>query len=49
MGIAMVGAMSMGGLVTAVQIRLQEGICISLNEQKAALGGSIAEMLGNLA
>jgi len=48
-GVAMVGAVSAGGLVTAVQIRSQEGIRISLNEQKAALGGSIAEMLGNLA
>ena len=49
MGVAMVGAVSVGGLVAAIQIRSQEGIRISLNEQKAALGGSIAEMLGNLA
>ena len=48
-GAAMIGAVSAGGLVTAVQVRSQEGIRISLNEQKAALGGSIAEMLGNLA
>jgi hypothetical protein len=45
----MVGAVSAGGLVTAVQIRSHEGIRISLNEQKATLGVSIAEMLGNLA
>ena len=48
-GMAMVGAVSAGAVVTAVQIQSQEGIRISLNEQKAALGGSIAEMLGNLA
>lgn len=48
-GVAMVGAVSAGGLVTAMQIQSQEGIRISLNEQKAALGGRIAEMLGNLA
>mmetsp|Transcript_16247 Transcript_16247/g.35358 ORF Transcript_16247/g.35358 Transcript_16247/m.35358 type:complete len:696 (-) Transcript_16247:25-2112(-) len=48
-GAAMIGAVSAGGLVTAMQVRSQEGIRISLNEQKAALGGSIAEMLGNLA
>lgn len=48
-GMAMIGAVSAGGLVTTLQIRSQEGIRISLNEQKAAMGGSIAEMLGNLA
>ena len=32
-----------------MQIRSNEGIRISLNEQKATLGVSIAEMLGNLA
>jgi hypothetical protein len=31
-----------------MKVRSQKGIRISLNEQKAALGGSIAEMLGNL-
>jgi ATP-binding cassette subfamily B protein len=45
----MVGAISTGALVTAAQVRSQEGIRISLNEQKANMGGSIAEMLGNLA
>ena len=29
-----------------MKVRSQKGIRISLNEQKAALGGSIAEMLG---
>ena len=48
-GIAMVGAVTTGAMVTAFQIRSQEGIRISLNEQKAAMGGSIAELLGNLA
>ena len=48
-GVAMVGAVGAGGLLTMAQIRSQEGIRISLNEQKAAMGGSIAEMLGNLA
>lgn len=48
-GLAMVGAVSTGALVTAAQVRSQEGIRISLNEQKANMGGSIAEMLGNLA
>mmetsp|Transcript_19340 Transcript_19340/g.42075 ORF Transcript_19340/g.42075 Transcript_19340/m.42075 type:complete len:713 (+) Transcript_19340:219-2357(+) len=48
-GMAMIGAVSAGGLVTTLQIQSQEGIRISLNEQKAAMGGSIAEMLGNLA
>lgn len=48
-GLAMIGAVSTGGLVTAAQIHSQEGIRISLNDQKAAMGGSIAEMLGNLA
>lgn len=48
-GLATAGCLAAGGLVTAAQIRSQEGIRVSLNEQKAALGGSIAEMLGNLA
>eukprot|EP00956_Cyclotella_meneghiniana_P025870 scaffold54827_cov75-Cyclotella_meneghiniana.AAC.1 len=48
-GLAMVGAVSTGALVTVAQIRSQEGIRISLNELKAAMGGSIAELLGNLA
>jgi len=48
-GMAMITAVSAGGLLTTMQIHSQEGIRISLNEQKAAMGGSIAEMLGNLA
>ena len=48
-GVTMVGAVSARAVVTAAQIQSQEGIQISLNEQKAALGGSIAKMLGNLA
>jgi len=47
-GAAMVGAVSAGAGVTALQVNSQKGIRISLNEQKASLGGSIAEMLGNL-
>ena len=30
------------------QVRSQKGVRILLNEQKAAMGGSIAELLGNL-
>ena len=43
------GAVSTSGMVTAAQVRSQEGIRISLNEQKSAMGASIAKMLGNLA
>ena len=48
-GMATVGAVSTGGMVTAAKVRSQKGIRISLNEQKSAMGGSIAKMLGNLA
>ena len=34
----MVGAVSTSGMVTAAQVRSQEGIRISLNEQKSAMG-----------
>jgi hypothetical protein len=34
-GLAMVGAVSAGALVAAAQVKSQEGIKISLNEQKA--------------
>lgn len=47
-GAAMAVAVTMGGLVTTVQVKSQEGVRISLNEQKSHLGGSVAEMLGNL-
>eukprot|EP00548_Thalassiothrix_antarctica_P010745 CAMPEP_0194159902 /NCGR_PEP_ID=MMETSP0152-20130528/78093_1 /TAXON_ID=1049557 /ORGANISM="Thalassiothrix antarctica, Strain L6-D1" /LENGTH=720 /DNA_ID=CAMNT_0038869531 /DNA_START=337 /DNA_END=2500 /DNA_ORIENTATION=- len=47
-GAAMAGAVTVGAAVTVLQVNSQKGIRISLNEQKAGLGGSIAEMLGNL-
>lgn len=47
-GVAMIGAVVAGGLVTAAQVKKEKGVRIALNDQKADLGGSVAEMLGNL-
>ena len=47
-GITMAAVLALGAGITRLQIGSQQGIRISLNEQKAAMGGSVAELLGNL-
>ena len=47
-GAAMVGVVCLGGGVTALQITSQQGVRVRLNETKAAMGGSVVELLSNL-